>query len=271
MATHHCANHPRRKAEALCMGCGQWFCPACIQAIKDVSYCRKCAETIGEDYRSLAEQIEVDRDSPGYIRRVTADAEDQWEKSFHSAQMIPVTRRRLRALKRPVDLGGTVAGLLRRGVACAIDLMITVGLVALAYAIVAAILLGGTSPPGGEPMVLAAGAVGGLSVSVLLRFVFLTLFGQTIGQLFAGIRIVSLRGIYAGPILSFGRALFDTFFDVLLLPHLINIFLVRPAQKKGSLSDTIVGTHTVRVGAWRRKAQETIYEEDRARLLGAET
>lgn len=252
------------------MGCGQWFCTACLQPIKDVPYCKKCAETVGEDFRSLAEQLEVDKSSPGYIRTVTADAEDRWEKGFRSSQMIPVTRRRLKALKHPVDLSGAVAGIARRAAARAVDIGIMLFTVFGVYALAAGFLLvGPAGPAGGEVVLLAMSGVAGLCLTVLLRSVFLAWLGQTIGRLVAGIRIVNLRGVHTGPILSFGRALFDTVFDVLVLPHLVSLFMIRPARKRGSLGDTLVGTQTVHVTRWRVKAQETIYEEDRAKLLGA--
>lgn len=252
------------------MGCGEWFCSACLQKVKEVNYCRKCAATVGEDYRTLAEEIEADKDSPGVIRHVVADTEDQWEKGFRSAQMIAVTRKRLRVLKQPIDLSGTVAGVGWRVVAHVVDGVVIAGIVALVYMVATSLLLLGATVGGGELVLLAVSFLAGLAINVVLRFVLLVILGQTIGRLVVGIRIVDLRGKPARPIACFGRALFDTVFDVLLLPHLISLFLIRPARKKGSLADALVGTQTVRRAEWRAKAQDAIYQEDRAKLLGAE-
>lgn len=269
MATQHCANHPRRKAEALCMGCGQWFCSSCLQKVKDVTYCKKCSGTVGEDFRALAEELEVDKNSPGYIRPVVADEDGKWEKSFRSAQMIPVTKKRVGGLRRAVDLSGAIAGVFRRVVARVLDGLVTLGLVIVAYPVVASLVVVAPSTASDSPAVLGGALLLGLGAGLLVRFLFLTLLGQSIGRLIVGIRIVDIRGRPAGPIACFGRALFDTIFDLLVLPHVLSLFLIRPSRQRGSLGDAIVGTQTVRISEWRAKAQDAIYEEDRAKLLGS--
>lgn len=250
------------------MGCGQWFCPSCLREVKGVNYCKRCAGTVGEDYRTLAEELEGDRNSPGIIRSVAVEGEDRWEKGFRSAGMIRVTKRRLRALKRPVDLTGTVAGVPRRVSARLVDDIVAGGAVILAYSLIASFLLLGAAA-GNEAMLLGVSALGGLAASVLIRFFCLVAFGGTIGRLMAGIRLVDLRGKLPSPVACFGRALFDTVFDVVMLPHVVSLFLIRPSRKRGSLGDVLVGTQSVRQAEWRAKVQDAIYQEDRAKLLGA--
>jgi len=253
------------------MGCGRWYCAACITTVKKVKYCKDCAETVGEDLRSIQEQMEVDESSPGYIRPVVGGEKDEWEEGFQSSQMIRLSRSRLRALKRPVDVSGAVAGIGRRALAMLVDWAVTIFLMFGSYVLLTSAAGTGISAAEPNPAFVGVGVILGLAVSFLVRFVLLILTGQTIGGLLAGVCLVDLRGRPAGTFLCFGRALFDTVFDVLLPVHLLNVLLVSPKKKRGSVSDSIVGTHAVSVAEWRDKARATIYEEDRAKLIGAES
>ena len=267
-----CPNHPERKANKLCMGCGTYFCTECVTFVHNVAYCSSCqtvAEELRETYQTRAEDEPdsiyadaAESDGPKYV----ATGEDaRWEEQFDSSQLVQITRKRLAELERPMPLEEAQAGVLRRTAAHLIDLAIVIVLSGGPLVLYDRGTLQTIIPLEADPLFLAT-VIHAIAAPLYYRF-FLTVFGGvTLGRVVARIRLVNQQGAFLGLLQALVHTILEAVADLTLVLLLLNGLGTLLSKQHKTLINRIVGTQVVLEDVWHKTARKRIYAEDATRL-----